>query len=118
MRFLCEVHISYKLSHYLSNKGFHTEHINQILNKWHTADSAIAAYANQNDFILITKDSDFRDSYLLKKSPKKVIKISLGNISNSNLIIQFEKYFQLIEKEFRSEYCFLEMSAEEVFILK
>ncbi len=56
------MHISYKLSHYLSNKGFHTEHINQILNKWHTADSAIAAYANQNDLILITKDSDFRDS--------------------------------------------------------
>jgi predicted nuclease of predicted toxin-antitoxin system len=46
----------------------------------------ISKFADENDLILITKDSDFRNSFYIKKSPKKLIKINLGNISNELLI--------------------------------
>ena len=36
--------------------------------------------------IVITKDTDFRDSFFIKQTPKKLIKINLGNISNQELI--------------------------------
>ncbi|MBN1767744.1 MAG: DUF5615 family PIN-like protein, partial [Prolixibacteraceae bacterium] len=45
-------------------------------------DSDLSKYADQNDYVFITKDSDFRDSYFVKQSPKKLIKINLGNIPN------------------------------------
>jgi predicted nuclease of predicted toxin-antitoxin system len=86
MRFLCDVHISYKLVKHLENSGFAAIHINTILDKWFTKDKDITTYADINDFIIITKDADFRDSHLLKKQPKKLIKINLGNTSNNRLI--------------------------------
>jgi predicted nuclease of predicted toxin-antitoxin system len=86
MKFLCDVHISYKLVNNLVSLGFECIHVNGILNKWHTTDSDICAYADKNEFVIITKDSDFKDSFLIKGVPKKLIKINLGNISNADLI--------------------------------
>lgn len=85
MKFLCDVHISYKLTKFIESAGHEAIHINTILDKWFTKDNDIARYADEHDFIIITKDVDFRDSFFIKKSPKKLMKINLGNISNSEL---------------------------------
>ena len=98
MRFLCDVHISYKIVNYLIECGYETIHVNSILNKWQTSDKDICSYADYNDFIVITKDSDFRDSFFVKKTPKKLIKINLGNISNVELIRILTKVIKDIEK--------------------
>jgi len=36
--------------------------------------------------VIISKDADFKTSFLLNQKPKKLVKINLGNISNSHLI--------------------------------
>ena len=102
MKFICDVHISYKLVNHLRILGFEVFHINEILDKWLTSDSKICNYADQNDFIVVTKDSDFRNSFYIKKSPKKLIKINLGNISNQELIKIFSDnldYFTSLNKK-------------------
>lgn len=86
MKFLCDVHISLKFVKHINNLGFECIHINSILDKWFTIDSKIAKFSDENDYILITKDFDFKNSFLVNKSPKKLIKINLGNISNTKLI--------------------------------
>ncbi len=70
----------------IAQLGHTAEHINSILDKWHTKDQDIARYVDKHGFILITKDQDFRNSYLLNHTPKKLIKINLGNISNKELL--------------------------------
>ncbi len=85
MKFLCDVHISYKLSGYLKTLGFEAVHVNEILNGSETKDSEICAYADREDFIVISKDSDFRDSFFINSTPKKLVKVNLGNISNRQL---------------------------------
>jgi predicted nuclease of predicted toxin-antitoxin system len=45
-----------------------------------------------NDLILITKDFDFKNSFIVNKSPKKLLKINLGNISNTQLIEIFDRF--------------------------
>jgi predicted nuclease of predicted toxin-antitoxin system len=65
MRYLCDVHISYKVCKFLEQYGPQAIHVNSILNKWFTEDSAICEYADQNDYIVITKDEDFRATFLL-----------------------------------------------------
>nr|WP_309757331.1 DUF5615 family PIN-like protein [Flavobacterium sp.] len=97
MKFLCDVHISIKLAKHINNQGFECIHINTILDKWFTIDSAIAKFSDLNDFILITKDFDFKNSFLVQKSPKKLIKINLGNISNTQLIEVFNYFISEIE---------------------
>ncbi|ELR69466.1 hypothetical protein C900_04998 [Fulvivirga imtechensis AK7] len=71
MNFLCDVHIPKKLSKRLNELGFLSQHVNDILDKWYTKDSRISEYADANDLILITKDQDFRNSFLLNHKPRK-----------------------------------------------
>ena len=102
MKFLCDVHISIKISKRIEELGFSSEHVNQILDRWHTKDQAIATFVDENDCILITKDQDFRNSFLLKRSPKKLIKINLGNISNGELLRILEdnlKHFERLNSQ-------------------
>lgn len=98
MKFLCDVHISIKLVKFLISKNHDCIHVNTILEKWHTKDSVIANYADQNGLILITKDADFRDSHYLKNTPNKLVKINLGNISNADLLLIIENNLSKIEK--------------------
>jgi predicted nuclease of predicted toxin-antitoxin system len=71
---------------YLRSLGYDVFHVNEILDTWYSSDSKISKFADDNDLIIITKDSDFRNSFYIKNSPKKLIKINLGNISNDLLI--------------------------------
>ncbi len=86
MKFLCDVHISYKIVNYLRSVGFEATHVNEILDKWHTKDRDICTYADENDLIVLTKDADFKNSFLISNTPGKLIKVNLGNISTSTLI--------------------------------
>jgi predicted nuclease of predicted toxin-antitoxin system len=98
MKFLCDVHISYKIVNHLILLGFECIHVNGILNKWNTSDRDICSYADSNDYTIITKDVDFRDSFLISNTPKKLIKINLGNISNIELIEIIEANIDAIIK--------------------
>ncbi|MBK9147116.1 MAG: DUF5615 family PIN-like protein [Flavobacteriales bacterium] len=80
MRFLCDVHISIQLSKRLADAGHDCQHVNRLPARWHTSDQDIARIADMEDRILITKDSDFRDSCIVKGTPRKLIKVNLGNI--------------------------------------
>ncbi len=102
MRFLCDVHISYKLTKYLISLGFELIHVNEILDKSETKDSDLCKYADKNDYVIISKDSDFRDSYFVHP-PKKLIKINLGNISNKELIRIFNDNIGVIKLNFLLE---------------
>ncbi len=50
-----------------------------------TSDSSIAEVADQEGYIVVSKDSDFVISLLLKGTPRRLLQISTGNIPNSEL---------------------------------
>jgi predicted nuclease of predicted toxin-antitoxin system len=77
--------------------------------KWHTDDSEICKIADRNEFIVITKDEDFRTSFLLKRTPRKLIRISLGNISNNALVELFSDHLTLIEDIDQNQFFYLEL---------
>lgn len=111
MKFLCDVHIPFKLVKFIESKGFECVHVNFILDKWHTKDEDIIKYVDANNYILISKDSDFKNSYFIKKSPKKLIKINLGNISNQELTTIFTSILpQIIKTESKNEHFILEIN--------
>lgn len=109
MNFLCDVHIPIKLAKFLESKGHFARHVNQLPAKWHTSDAEICASADQNQWIVITKDEDFRASFLLRRTPRKLIHISLGNISNDALINLISGHLDLIEDVDKNQYFFLEL---------
>jgi predicted nuclease of predicted toxin-antitoxin system len=97
MQFLVDVHLPISLSKFLDKQQeCQAIHVNQILQKWHTTDADICKYADENNMVIITKDSDFKNSHFINKTPQKVLRVTLGNISNSDLIVLFERYLTSI----------------------
>jgi predicted nuclease of predicted toxin-antitoxin system len=117
MNFLIDVHLPISLSKFLNKQENCTAiHVNQILQKWNTTDADICKYADLNNLIVITKDQDFKNSHFVNKTPKKVIRITLGNISNNNLILLFEKYIPRILTLSLNETFYLEVSDERIIL--
>jgi predicted nuclease of predicted toxin-antitoxin system len=102
MKFLCDVHISYKIVRHIRSLGYEAIHINEILDRWHTKDADICTYADENNLIVLTKDADFKNSFLIRNTPKKLIKVNLGNISTSilrDLISENIEAFQMLDSK-------------------
>jgi predicted nuclease of predicted toxin-antitoxin system len=118
MRFLCDVHISYKLTKHLISLGFDSIHVNEILDKSETKDSDICKFADQNNYVIISKDSDFRDSFFVKRTPKRLIKINLGNIPNQELINIFSDNIELIQKLDAKFYFLLEIDKDSINLIE
>jgi predicted nuclease of predicted toxin-antitoxin system len=85
-----------------------------LQNKDRTSDNELRRICDSENRILITKDNDFFDSYILRKSPPQLLLISTGNIINEDLFSLFEKYFNLIITYFET-YNFVELTNTELF---
>ncbi len=103
MRVLCDVHVSYRLVRRLRDIGVDATHVNRILDGSETADTAIAAYVDENEMLLITKDGDFRDSHFLRGRPKRLLRLVLGNVSNDELVALIESSWSEIVKASRED---------------
>lgn len=118
MKVLADVHIAKKIVKFFERKGIEAIHVNDILDGFYTKDSAIRAYADEHNFILISKDSDFKDSHFVLNSPKKLIKISLGNIPTAKLVEILDQQFLLISEKCESTKFFMEISADRIWIIE
>jgi len=118
MRFLCDVHITYKLLNHLKNLGFEAIHVNQILDKSETKDADICRYADEHDYIVITKDADFRNTHFVNLTPKHLIKINLGNIANRQLISIVGAHLHLIKQIIDRPHFLLEVDQEGVQLIE
>ncbi len=107
MKLLCDVHIPFKLVKLLTELGYESKHVNELPDKWFTKDQDICKYCDEHNYVVITKDKDFKDSYLIKREPKKLIKINLGNVSTSDLLSVFNEHIASIASLERVKNTFL-----------
>lgn len=118
MNFLIDVHLSISLSKFLDQQNnCKSIHVNQILQKWNTTDKEISNYADEHNLVVITKDNDFKNSHFISKSPQKVIRITLGNVSNTDLIGLFDKYLPFILTLSSVKTFYVEVSKEQLTII-
>jgi predicted nuclease of predicted toxin-antitoxin system len=59
--------------------------------------------------VVVTKDRDFREGHLLAGSPRQLLVIATGNITNSALLSLFELHLDAIVSAFE-ETAFVELS--------
>src|SRR5271163_1936454 len=118
MDFLIDVHLPINLSKFLDKQHDCTSiHVNQILQKWHTSDAEICKYADDNLLVVVTKDTDFKNSHFINKTPKKVVRVTLGNISNAYLIEMFNRYLPFILPLASKDNFYIELSREQITII-
>jgi len=66
----------------------------------------------------LAKDIDFRNNYFLNKTPKKLIKINLGNVANQELIDIFDNYLDLLIEQFEANRCYIEVNKNNLTLTK
>lgn len=91
MKFLIDAQLPKSLSNLIQSQGFESIHTLDLPNKNNTTDREIIRLSVSESLIVVSKDSDFLENYLIKKEPYKLILVSTGNISNSLLIDIFKK---------------------------
>jgi predicted nuclease of predicted toxin-antitoxin system len=101
MKFIIDAQLPYGIAMFLKDKGIDAIHTNDLPDKARTKDSQIRIIAEIENRIVITKDYDFIDSHILKKSPQQLLIVTTGNIKNKQLFElwrkKWEKIIQLFE---------------------
>jgi len=85
MKLLVDAQLPRRLIYRFREAGYDCIHTLDLPDKNRTTDDAIIAIANQEERIVVTKDADFVSTLLLYGRPKKLLLISTGNITNSEL---------------------------------
>ena len=79
MKLLFDEHLSYKLISKLSDIFPDSKHVND-LNLQSESDLKIWEYAKNNEFVIVSKDSDFMDIVNIKGYPPYLVWIRSGNV--------------------------------------
>lgn len=99
MKFLIDAQLPPSLKQLFIAKGYDCLHTLDLEQKNETPDKIVNFISLTQQRVVITKDSDFYDSFLLKKEPYKLILGKLGNTSKNELLQFFsDKFDEIILK--------------------
>jgi predicted nuclease of predicted toxin-antitoxin system len=82
MKFLVDAQLPRRLAASIRAAGHDAIHTLDLPNGNRTTDSEINTISVQEGCVVVTKDSDFVQSFFLNDKPYKLLLISTGNISN------------------------------------
>jgi predicted nuclease of predicted toxin-antitoxin system len=102
MQFLIDTQLPPLLKMYLLSQGFNTTHTIDYAKQQFITDSEIVEIAKLESRVIITKDIDFYDHYLLKSFPPQIILLQIGNCKNNVLLSYFRKNLTTIIEQLSS----------------
>lgn len=100
LSFIVDTQLPPVLARWLRDKGHDAVHTTYFPNGHLMTDIQIQFIAARDNRIVVTKDNDFFESFLLKGVPPKVLLLQFGNCSNHDLLHHFEKHFGRVQERF------------------
>jgi predicted nuclease of predicted toxin-antitoxin system len=110
VRFLVDAQLPARLAAFLADAGHDALHTTALPDGNRTTDAAIAAAADEDGRVVVTKDRDFRDGHVLSGSPRRLLVVAAGNITNAALLALFAEHLDAIVGAF-GEVDFVELRA-------
>ena len=89
MKFLVDEQLPYLLADWLQEKGYDAIHVTSLLTNERIPDGYICERSMAEERVVITKDADFFNTFLLKKQPYKLVYVTIGNLKNRQLLDLF-----------------------------
>lgn len=96
MKFIVDAQLPKSLADWPKDQNFDAIHTLDLPKQNKTSNDEILKIAQSENRIVISKDSDFLQSYILRNKPEKLILVTTGNIRNIDLIGIIEKNFEVI----------------------
>ncbi|MDZ7690414.1 MAG: DUF5615 family PIN-like protein [Balneolaceae bacterium] len=113
MRVLVDAQLPKRLAHLFSALDIDAKHTLELPKQNATPDQEIIELADKEERIVVSKDSDFLDNYILQGRPQKLFIVSTGNINNNDLIRLFERNIETIRSLFEDN-AVIEIDEEEI----
>jgi predicted nuclease of predicted toxin-antitoxin system len=85
MKFLVDAQLPRRLAEHLREAGLSAIHTLDLPDGNRTTDLVINELSIKEQYIVVTKDSDFVESFLLSREPWKLFLVGTGNIGNNEL---------------------------------
>jgi len=118
MKALCDVHMSMRLVKFLAANGIDALHANLLPDKSGTTDAELSKYADQHDYVVFTKDEDFRNSYLLRRTPRKLVHIRTGNgMRDAALLELITQHLEELKQLDKCTSFYLEINAQQLTVI-
>ncbi len=111
MKFLIDAQLPARLAAVLKQAGYDAVHTSGLPDGTRSTDRQIAERADADGRGVVTKDRDFRDSHLLAWTPRQLLVVATGNITNNDLLSLFELHLEAIVTGFE-EADFAELSQD------
>jgi predicted nuclease of predicted toxin-antitoxin system len=115
MKFLVDAQLPLRLARLLQTAGYDTLHTRDLPQQNATPDFDINALSIAQQRIVITKDTDFLNSFLTLQQPYKLLLITTGNIRNSELEALFMQNLQHLVELFE-QYSYIEMNRDAIVV--
>jgi predicted nuclease of predicted toxin-antitoxin system len=96
MRFLVDAQLPPRVARWLRANGHDAIHTKELPGGNETTDDELGELCIAESRIMVTKDRDFLDSFILLRRPRKLLLITMGNISNADLESILEPNFPAI----------------------
>ncbi len=100
MQFLLDAHIPPSLCKIIASYGHRAIHTKNLPEKNETSDNEIIRLSSERNLVVITKDSDFYHSHLIRHEPEKLLLVRTGNMKIKELKELFDAYFNQIVSGF------------------
>jgi len=115
MNFLIDANLSRRLVDVFRERDQHVVHVLDLPDGNVTTDLVILQYLDEQNFAIVTKDSDFTTSFWLRNRPDKLLLISTGNINNKELeTLLIANFAQIISD--LTDHRFIELTREHVIV--
>ena len=96
MRFLVDAQLPQRLARWLQDKGHDALHTRDLPTGNRTEDADVNDLSLRERRVIVTKDTDFVDTFLLARKPHKLLLVVTGNIDNADLEGLFERNLEAI----------------------
>lgn len=115
MNFLIDANLSRRLVDIFRGRGWQVVHILDLPDGNVTTDLAVLQYADEQNCIVVTRDSDFAASFWLKNRPDRLLLFSTGNIGDRELETLLIANFDQIISDLTNNR-FIELTREHVIV--
>lgn len=102
MKFLVDAQLPRRLARFLKSVNNDALHTLDLPQRNRTSDQELCEICARENRILVTKDLEFADSFMLKRQPPQLLLVSTGNITNDELENLFRANFNDISTAFAS----------------
>ena len=102
MKFLVDAQLPRRLVQWLQAAGHEAVHTRDLPAGNRTGDATINDISLREQRVVVTKDEDFVDLFLLRRQPYKLLLVATGNISNRELERLFQDNLDSIVQAFET----------------